>query len=112
MKKFLLFLAGIVAVIVAFTMIGTMIMLGVSVWLLYIVFKQFTKSSSVLGKIAWLVIGLIILSMAVSHIYALIGLAAAYAVYLIYKQFKKPEPEVINDPFTNFEKEWNELNHY
>ncbi|WLV25302.1 flagellar basal body rod protein [Aciduricibacillus chroicocephali] len=112
MKKFLLFLAGLTALIVAFAMIGPMVLLGVSVWLLYIVFKQFMRSGSVIGKIAWLIIGLVILSMAVSHIYALIGLAAAYAVYYIYKQLRKPEPEIVKDPFTNFEKEWNELHHY
>lgn len=112
MKKFLLFIAGLVALIFAFSMLGPMVLLGVSIWLLFIVFKQFMKSDSAIGKIAWMIIGLIVLSMAVSHIYAIAGLIAAYAVYYIYKLLRRPKSgHSSNDPFMNFEKEWNDLNH-
>ncbi|MFG6147185.1 lmo0954 family membrane protein [Halobacillus sp. B23F22_1] len=114
MKKFLLFLAALVAAAVLLANLGPMILLGVSVWLLYIVFKQFMKSNSTAGKIGWVILGLIILSVAVSNIYAVIGLAAAYAIYLIVKNWTSPkeEPAVTqsDDPFINFEKQWSELN--
>ncbi|GGF20823.1 hypothetical protein GCM10010954_19460 [Halobacillus andaensis] len=114
MKKFLLFLAALVALAVLLANLGPMILLGVSVWLLYIVFKQFMKSDSTAGKIGWVILGLIILSIAVSNIYAVIGLAAAYAIYLIVKNWtgrdKEPAVTQSNDPFTNFEKQWSELN--
>ncbi|MCA0971169.1 flagellar basal body rod protein [Halobacillus litoralis] len=112
MKKFLLFLAGLVALTILLANLGPMILLGVSVWLLYVVFKQFMKSESTAGKIAWVVLGLIILSVAVSNIYAVIGLAAAYGLYWIYKNWtgKKETVTKSDDPFTNFERQWADLN--
>ncbi|MBN9654643.1 flagellar basal body rod protein [Halobacillus sp. GSS1] len=114
MKKFLLFLAGLVALTVLLVNLGPMILLGVSVWLLYIVFKQFMKSDSTAGKIGWVVVGLIILSIAVSNVYAVIGVAAAFALYWIYKNWTSKSEAVhstkSDDPFTNFERQWAEMN--
>ncbi|WP_082232519.1 flagellar basal body rod protein [Halobacillus massiliensis] len=112
MKKFLLFTAGLIALAVALAHLGPMILLGVSVWLLYIVFKKFTRSDSTAGKIGWLILGLIILSVAMSNIYAVIGLAALYAIYWIFKNWTSQEetPVKTDDPFVNFEKQWAELN--
>lgn len=116
MKKFLLFIGGLAALAILVGMIGPMVLLGVSVWLLYIAFKRFMKSDSALGKFAWLVMGLIVLGVAATHLYAVIGLAALYAVYKIFQTLTSsddPEYEVIDsDPFTNFEKEWKELKQY
>ncbi|SFK40597.1 lia operon protein LiaI [Halobacillus dabanensis] len=113
MKKFLLFLAGLVALIVLLVNLGPMILLGVSVWLLYVVFKQFMKSDSTAGKIGWVVAGLIILSIAASNIYAVIGVAAACVLYWIYKNWTSKKEEIhtrSDDPFTNFERQWAEMN--
>lgn len=114
MKKFLLFIVALIAIGVLLANLGPMILLGASVWLLYVVFKQFMKSDSTAGKIGWVVLGLIILSIAVSNIYAVIGLAAAYVLYIIYKKWtsKKDDEEVFksDDPFTNFERQWAEMN--
>src|SRR5699024_12038094 len=68
------------------------------------------------GKIAWVIIGLFVLGIALSNIYAVLGLVAAYALYAIFKNWKKdgnhPVVQVVedNDPFTNFERQWAELN--
>ncbi|MGP4076195.1 lmo0954 family membrane protein [Halobacillus sp. K22] len=115
MKKFLLFVAALAALGILLANLGPMILLGVSVWLLYVVFKKFIKSETTAGKIGWVILGLIITSVAISNIYAVIGLAAAYALYLIYKNWnykEERETEVFtsNDPFTNFERQWSELN--
>lgn len=118
MKKFLLFVVGLIALSVLLTNVGPMVLLGASIWLLYVVFKQFLKTDSIFKKIGWIVLGLIILSITMSHIYAVIGFAAAYVMYLIYKEWKEKKTDFqINngfdknedDPFTNFEKQWAEL---
>ena len=43
MKKFLLFLLGLIALGVVIANLGPMILLGVSLVLLYVVFRQFMK---------------------------------------------------------------------
>ncbi|WP_099159957.1 flagellar basal body rod protein [Virgibacillus ndiopensis] len=116
MKKFMLFVGGLVALLILLGSLGPMVLLGVSVWLLYVIFKQFIKSDSTIGKIGWIIAGLFVLGIALSNVYAVIGLAAAYVLYMIFRNWKKessPEQEVTtDDPFTNFEKQWQELNNY
>src|SRR5699024_6877494 len=94
--------------------LGPMILLGVSVWLLYLIFKQFMKADSLITKVIWVVIGLILLSISLANMYALIAVAAAFALYWIYKKWNEKKPVVTvveksDDPFINFENEWNEL---
>lgn len=115
MKKFMLFIGGLVAFFILLANIGPMIILGLSVWLLYVVFKKFMNSDSTAAKIGWIIAGLLVLSITVSNIYALIGVAAAYAIYLIVKSWNNSDDPVVrhvedDDPFTNFEREWEELN--
>ncbi|WP_028784248.1 flagellar basal body rod protein [Thalassobacillus devorans] len=119
MKKFMLFIAGLIALLVLLANLGPMVLLGVSVWLLYIVFRQFIKSDSTAGKIGWVIAGLLILSIAFANIYAVIGVGAAYALYVIYKHWHDEklddetiEPSKKEDPFTNFEKQWAEMKNY
>lgn len=116
MKKFMLFVGGLLAFFILLANIGPMIMLGVSVWLLYVIFKQFIKSDSTAGKIGWVIAGLIVLSIGLSNIFAVIGIAAAYVLYLIYKSWKNNDDDDVDqpvddsDPFKNFERQWAELN--
>lgn len=118
MKKLLLLMFAFIAVIILVVNLGPMILLGVSIWLLYVVFKQFMKSDSTGAKIGWVILGLVILSMATANIFSIIGVAAAIALYLIYKNWHDdnhnhdPAGQVIDDgdPFTNFERQWSELN--
>ncbi|WP_106496741.1 lmo0954 family membrane protein [Lentibacillus sp. Marseille-P4043] len=116
MNKFLLFLGGLAALLVLLATLGPMILLGVSIWLLYVIFKQFMKSDSTVGKIAWVVAGLIILGIGLSNIYAVIGVAAAYILYQIFRNLRKDDHNskgqtvVDDDPFTNFERQWTEMN--
>jgi lia operon protein LiaI len=112
----MLFLAGLVALFVLLVNLGPMVLLGVSIWLLYVIFKQFVKSDSTAGKIAWVIIGLFVLGIGLSNIYALLGLVAAYALYSIFKNWKEDGEDPVvhaaedDDPFTNFERQWAELN--
>lgn len=115
MKKFLLFVGGLLAFFILLANLGPMILLGLSIWLLYVIFKQFVKSDSTAGKIGWIIAGLIVIGIGLSNIYAVIGVAAAYALYLIYKSWRNDDDPVDpvkedNDPFQNFERQWAEIN--
>ncbi|SHH34238.1 flagellar basal body rod protein [Virgibacillus chiguensis] len=116
MKKFLLFLAGLVAFMVLLANIGPMVFFALGIWLLYVIFKQFMKTDSVAGKVGWVIVGLIVLSMTISNMFALIGVVAIAALYMVYKSWKKEDDVPVvhhikeDDPFTNFEREWAELN--
>lgn len=111
MKKFLLFLAGLVAVLLLLANLGPLILLGISIWLLYLVWKQFIKTDSTVAKVMWVIVGLIILSITFSNMYALIGVVAAVAIYVIYKKWNdEPVTPKNDDPFVNFEEQWGELN--
>ncbi|KOP71123.1 flagellar basal body rod protein [Cytobacillus solani] len=114
MKKFGLLMAGGIAAIVLLTNLGPMIGLAISVAILYLVFKQFIKEKSTLGKIGWGIIGLIALMASASNIPAILGIAAAYVLYLVYKKWNTSKSVVAEekDPFVNFEKQWADINKY
>ncbi|MFD1849439.1 flagellar basal body rod protein [Oceanobacillus bengalensis] len=116
MRKFMLFVGGLVALLILLANIGPMVLLGLGVWLLYVVFKKFVKSDSTSGKVGWVILGLFVLGMVLSNIYSIIGIAAAFVLYYVYKNWNKEEDPIVqvvdnDDPFTNFEREWAELNH-
>ena len=116
MKKFMLFVGGLVALLILLANLGPMILLGLSVWLLYVIFKKFVKSDSTAGKIGWVILGLIVLSITFSNMFAVIGVAAAYVLYLIITNWKKEDDDPVvdvvedDDPFANFERQWAEIN--
>ncbi len=116
MKQFLWFIAGLVALAVFVANLGPMIMLAAGVWLLYVIFKQFMKTDSTAKKVLWVILGFVVLSFTVSNIYAVVGIAAAYVLYIIYRKWKRNDSfrseETQDDPFVNFEKQWAELNKY
>jgi lia operon protein LiaI len=115
MKKFGLLLAGGVAAVILLSTIGPMVGLLVSVVLLYFIFKQFIKTKSIGGRIGLGIIGFIVLMASLHNAPAIIGVAAAYVLYLVYKKWNKSKVNKINaadDPFVNFEKQWNELKNY
>lgn len=112
MKKFGLLLAGGVAAIILLSTIGPMVGLLVSLVLLYFIFKQFLKAESTLAKVGLGVIGFIVLMTSIHHVPAIIGVAAAYVLYLVYKKWNETKQTKIyeeSDPFVNFERQWNEL---
>lgn len=118
MKKFLIFAGALVTLCLLLSTIGPFVLLCISIWLLYIVFKQFMKSKSVAAKIGWVILGFFIVSIGIANIYGIIGLAAIYILYLLYKQFKKEDTDTFidvdtksEDPFQNFEKQWEEFNY-
>ncbi|PFO09025.1 flagellar basal body rod protein [Bacillus sp. AFS076308] len=115
MKKFGLLLAGGIAAFILLSTIGPMVGLLVSVVLLYFIFKQFLKTKSIGGRIGLGIIGFIVLIASLHNVPAIIGIAAAYVLYLVYKKWNKSKVNKTieaDDPFSNFEKQWSELKQY
>ena len=115
MKKFGLLLAGGIAAMVLISTIGPMAGLVISLVLLYLILKQFLKAKSTGGKIGWGIVGFIVLMGSLHNVPALIGVAAAFVLYLVYKKWNENKRAVVKeeaDPFTNFEKQWNQFKNY
>ncbi|WHZ04146.1 flagellar basal body rod protein [Neobacillus sp. YX16] len=113
MKKFGLLLAGGIAAIILLSSIGPMLGLLVGLAVLYFIFKQFLKAESTGGKIVLGIIGFFVLMASIHNAPAIIGVLAAYVLYLVYKNWNSSKKTVViedSDPFVNFEKQWNELN--
>lgn len=115
MNKLVLFFVGIIAGIILFSNLGAIIGLMISAAIVFAGIHYYRKSASTLLQLFWggvLVIGLIT---AVSNIPAFIGIVAAIAVYYVWKSWNKEknndiiEHQPSNDPFVNFEKQWDEL---
>jgi lia operon protein LiaI len=111
MKKIGLLAAGFIAAMVLISNLGPLIGLGVSLLVLYFVVKQFLKTNSTGAKVGWGIAGFIILMATASNVPAILGIAAAYVLYLVYKNWDKKDNVIQeeNDPFVNFEKQWSQL---
>jgi lia operon protein LiaI len=83
--------------------------------ILYFLFKKFLKADSTGAKIGWGILGVIALMITASNAPAILAIVAAYVLYLVYKNWNKDKTTTIvesDDPFTNFEKQWSQLNQY
>jgi lia operon protein LiaI len=112
MKKFGLLVAGGIAAIILLSTIGPMLGLLVSLVLLYFIYKKFLKTESTGWKVCLGIIGVIVILASLHNIPAIIGVAAAYVLYLVYKNWNRNKQVKVKeetDPFINFEKQWNEL---
>lgn len=112
MKKFGLLLLGGIAALVLLANIGPLIGLVASIVILYFVFKQFLKTDSAGLKIALAIFGLMLLTITAANAPAIIGIVAAYILYVVYKKWDQQKSVIKDetDPFQNFEKQWSELN--
>ncbi|KGR74070.1 lmo0954 family membrane protein [Ureibacillus sinduriensis] len=116
MKKLFFIAAGIVAAIVALSMLGPLVGFAFSALLVYLGLHNYVKSNSGFGKVFWVSLGLIGVFTAISNIPALVGLAAILLIYVLYKKWNNEEvtfgkSSIMKeaDPFTNFENEWAKL---
>ncbi|MCF6411293.1 flagellar basal body rod protein [Pseudalkalibacillus salsuginis] len=115
MKKLGLFILGAIAAIVLIANVGPMIGLMISLVIGYYAVKRFTKSEETSKKIFWAAVGIIAICIAAANVPAILGAVALYILYVVYKEWKKEDGvtekvEKDDDPFTNFEREWAELN--
>lgn len=114
MKKFGLLVVGGIASIILFSTIGPILGLVLSLVVLYFILKQFLKTESTKKKIGLAILGFIVLMASIHNIPSLIGVAAAYVLYLVYKKWNEDKHKPVHDetdPFVNFEKQWNDLKH-
>ncbi len=115
MKKFGLLVAGGIAAMVLLSTIGPMVGLAVSLTILYFIMKQFLKTDSIGVKIGLSVLGLFVLMASIHNVPAIIGVVAAAVLYMVFKKWNENKftaKKDSDDPFVNFEKQWNELKHY
>lgn len=114
MKKFGLFLVGVIAFCILLGNIGPLVGLAISLVVSYYAVKEFMRTDSTGSKVLWGIIGFIAISFSIANVPAILGLVAAYILYVIYKNWNKSKEEVTvvenSDPFTNFENQWNALN--
>ncbi|MDQ0484142.1 lmo0954 family membrane protein [Guptibacillus hwajinpoensis] len=110
MKKIGLVLIGIIAAVILLSNLGSLLGMILSVGVLYVAIKKFIKTDTTTGKVIWGLIGFICLSTAVANMPAILGILAIYILYVVYKKWNGLDEEKDdNDPFTNFEKQWDEL---
>ena len=113
MKKLLLLLIGVIAVIIALGTSGHLIAFAFSGLLIFLGMHYYVKSKSTFVKVMWVAVGIIGVFSAISNVPALIGLAAIVVIYVVYKKWNNEEvsfkPSKDDDPFTNFENEWAKL---
>ncbi|WP_042472193.1 lmo0954 family membrane protein [Bacillus ndiopicus] len=111
MKKFLYFIGGSIAFLIALALLGPMIGLLFSGLLVAAGLHYYTKCTSVFGKIMSATVALAGFLSAASNIPALIGLIAIFVLYYIAKNWKQESNiiETDEDPFNNFEREWSKL---
>lgn len=116
MKKFGLLVAGGIAAIVLLSTIGRMMGFAVSLFILYFIFRQFLKAETKKRKIGLGILGIVVLLASLHNISAIIGVLAAYVLYLVYKKWNGNKYGKVKvkeeDPFVNFEKQWNDLKNF
>ena len=109
MKKVGMVLAGVIALIVFLANIAPLITLAVTVGLAYLVLREFLKAHSIGAKIVWGTIGIVLAGMSIGNIPSLFGIAAAFVLYWIYRNWNVKEEKKEQDPFDSFEAEWKEF---
>lgn len=113
MKKLALASLGITAAIIAIANIGSIAALALSAAAVFFGLHYVRKSESGFVRVlAGFVLVFGILS-GISNIPAFIGLLAAAGAYYAWRTWKKEkradDPIIDADPFTKFEKQWNEF---
>ncbi|WP_203332062.1 ABC transporter permease [Planococcus beigongshangi] len=111
MNKFWMTIIGIIAGIIALSNLGPMIGLAFSGLIIYIGVKYYLTAGSTGAKIWWGFVAAAGAISAVSNVPAIFGVLALAVLWYVYKNWneEKFSAPVKNDPFTNFEKEWNKL---
>lgn len=115
MRKVLLATLGIIASITLLCSLGNLLGLILSAAIMYAGLHFYLKASSKGKKIWWAIVGIVGIISAISNLPGLIGLIALAGVYWVYKKWQDPTNKAVftsnksNDPFTNFEKQWNNI---
>lgn len=114
MKKFGLIVLGSIAGIVALANLGSLIGLALSALLVFTGIHFYLKGGSSLAKGGSIAVGIIGLLTAVANVPGFFGILGIIGLWYVIREWKKKSSSlevtsISNDPFTNFEKQWNEL---
>lgn len=112
MKKLGLLVVGGIAAIVLIANLGPMVGLAIGLVVMYYAFKKAMGAETGGKKFWWGALSVVGLCVSVANIPAILGAAAIYVLYLVYKKWNgsaSVEESIDNDPFTNFEREWAKL---
>jgi len=122
MRLILIIILGIIALSVAATLVGPLIVLGIGGVLAYYAYKNLVKSNkSVLGIIWWVIVGATGISMVIGALpgFVFIG-ALAVLIYFAFKNSNstaQTQPNVDTNPngssvfseYESFEAEWRDI---
>lgn len=115
MKKIGLVTLGIIAGIIALGNLGSLLALAFSALIAYAGFHYYRKSDSTIGKLFWGGVLLIGLFTAISNVPAFFGIIAIIGVLYVWNKLRaNPKDDIIehkptDDPFVNFERQWDEI---
>ncbi|WP_397536908.1 ABC transporter permease [Rummeliibacillus pycnus] len=115
MKKFGLFIIGVIAGITILCSLGALSGLAISAAILFAGIHFYLKSNSTFSKIIWVLVAIAGLLSTTANIPGFIGLAAIAILWYIFRKWNGSEKSNSffapkkDDPFTNFENQWNEL---
>ncbi len=116
MKKIGLVILGITAMIIVLGNLGSILALAFSALVAYVGFHYYRKTDSTVSKLFWGVVLVIGLLTAISNVPAFFGIISIIALLYIWRQWHKNDSSVnenvstpSNDPFSNFERQWNEI---
>ena len=114
MKKIGIAVLGITAAIVVLANLGSLLALAFSALIAYAGFHYFRKSNSTISKIFWGGVLILALLSAIANVPAFIGILAILGVWYAWRKWKDSEnnnviSNVSNDPFVNFERQWNDI---
>jgi len=107
MKKFLFMLLVLILIGVTLASLGGVITLAIGLVIGYYSFRRFIRTDSLFVKIVWVIIGLTGLSIAISGIPSVFGIAAAILLYYLYQDYQEKKHSVKNDK--EFEENWKTL---
>ncbi len=115
MKKFGLLIIGVIAAITILCSLGALTSLAISAAILFAGVHFYLKSNSTFSKVVWALVAIAGLLTTAANIPGLIGLAAIAIFWVIIRKWNGSEHSNTfiapkkDDPFTNFEYQWNEL---
>lgn len=107
MKKFLFILLVLILIGIALSSLGGVLSIAIGIVIAYYSFKRFIRTDSLFVKIVWVIIGLTGLSIAISGIPSVFGIAAAILLYYLYQDYQKRKHCVKHDK--EFEENWKTL---
>lgn len=112
MNKFWMITLGIVAGIIVLSNLGAIAALAISALILYAGVHYYLRSSTTAAKVWWGFVAVVGAISAISNVPALIGVAAAAGLWMIYRKWNDHPVAFTEtkDPFVNFENQWNKLN--